>query len=199
MLKFLVGPSLAKRMNRNILYTLANAVFGLCLIVALPFAGPGIHPLFLLLLFALCSTPILSIRRLNDRYALLGIFSFMYFMWFGNLDFIRMFTGEPVPLASDGFMDAAEVLILLSGLSLQLAYRVMATPFKSIPSRPAMDYAEPLLVVGGIIGWGLTTVLVWKFNVHVISDTSAESVARGLKTLSPIETLGFTLANYLQP
>jgi hypothetical protein len=186
-------------MNRNILYTLANAVFGLCVIVALPFAGPGIHPLFLLLLFALCSTPILSIRRLNDRYALLGIFSFMYFMWFGNLDFIRMFSGEPVPLASDGFMDAAEVLILLSGLSLQLAYRVMATASKAIASGPAKDYAESLLVVGGIIGWSLTTVLVWKFNVHVITDSSAESIARGLKTLSPLETLGFMLASYLQP
>ncbi len=123
----------------------------------------------------------------------------MYFLWFGNLDFIRLLTGEPAPFASDGFIDAAEVLILLSGLSLQLAYRVVATASKSIDSRPAKDYAEPLLVVGGIIGWSLTTVLVWKFNVQVITDTSAESIARGLKTLSPLETLGFMLATYLQP
>jgi hypothetical protein len=185
-------------MDRNIAYFAMNGVFLLYIAVTLPFAGAGIHPLFLLLLFALCSTPILSIRRLNDRYALLGIFFFMYFLWFGNLDCIRLATGQPVPLASDGFIDAAEVLILLSGLSLLLAYRVMATP-KPIASGPAKDYAEPLLVVGGIIGWCLTSVLVWKLNVQVISDSSAESIARGLKTVSPVETLGLMLASYLQP
>src|SRR5882762_10254138 len=55
-------------------------------------------------LFAICSTPILLLRSFSDRYALLGIFMAFYFLQFGALDLQHLLLGAEVPVVRTSFL-----------------------------------------------------------------------------------------------
>ena len=65
---------------RAALYPIANVLVWLASI-----AGAAIHDIpfgvviYVCLLFALCSAPLLFLKHINDRYALLALFTLLYF------------------------------------------------------------------------------------------------------------------------
>jgi hypothetical protein len=194
---FLRSASPAVNMNRPKIYVLANAAFLLCIAMGSVLGRGAVHPLYLILLFALCTSPVLSITRLNDRYALLGIFSFLWFLWYGNLDLIRLWSAPAT--APDGrLIDRAEVLILAGGVMVHIAYRLTCRTTLR-PANHARDWSELALMLAGAVVWLASTWLVWKFKVEIIADASVASITRGLSTLSALQTDVFMLATYLQP
>src|SRR5260370_40560996 len=76
------------------LYILANVAFALLVGVACAVGNfPNPRVLHLILVFALCSTPIIDIDGLNGRYALLGLFMLVYFVSYGVSDLSNLLTG----------------------------------------------------------------------------------------------------------
>src|SRR5271156_3369893 len=104
------------------LYVLVNVAFAMLVGVAYGVGGLA-NPrwLYLILLFALCSTPIIDLDGLNGRYMLLALFMFVYFISFGAVDLSDLFTGTDesglAGLASmettSSLLDGAEVVILI--------------------------------------------------------------------------------------
>jgi hypothetical protein len=186
-------------MIQSRLYVAANAAFATCVLAGLMVRGPVVHPLYLLLLFALCSSPILNVRQLNDEYVLLGLFSLLYFFWYGFLDFLHLLSGQIGSSDSGGILDAAEVVILFGGALVQISYRFACRAARPASSALVRDWPEGTLTFIGLTLWVGSTWLVWKYSVEVIADASIESVKRGLASLSPIQADVFMLATYFQP
>jgi hypothetical protein len=160
----------------------------------------GVHPLYLILLFLLCSSPILSINRLNDRYALLAVFSATYFVYYGALDFLHVLSGAlaPVPIYAR-ILAPDELVILVGGLLLQIGYLVSCRTGNVQPRSWPKDWPERTLVWTGAVLWVISTWLVWKFKIEIISDTTIEAERKGLGNLTGLQIIGFMLAGYLQP
>ncbi len=181
------------------LYLIANAVFAICLLSGAMIGGSAAHSLYLLLLFALCSSPILTMRKLIDEYALLALYSLFYFFWYGFLDFLHLFSGQIDSAGSDGVLDNADAVILAGGATLQVAYRFVCRALRPAGPPRIRDWSEATLNFMGLTLWLTSTWLVWTFSVDVMTDASVESVARGLAGLTPLQTDAFMLATYFQP
>src|ERR1039457_735707 len=169
-------------MTRPRRYIAANLAFiALVGIGLLMRSDSGVHPLYLILLYLLCSSPILSINRLNDRYALLAVFSATYFVYYGALDFLHLLSGAlaPAPLSA-GILAADELVILVGGLLAQIGY-LIACRASNVQQHAALkDWPERTVVWGGTALWVISTWLVWKFQVDIVIDTSIEAQTRGL-------------------
>jgi hypothetical protein len=158
-----------------------------------------VHPLYLILLFALCTTPIISIKQLNDRYALLAIFSAVFFMFYGFLDIASLFSNSPGPPAAAGVISKTEIVILLGGILAHVGYRVACHVGGSSTSTSAKDWPEPVLILVGATLWAICTWASWKFRVHIILNATDQATAHGLASMSGIQTAAFMLAVMLQP
>ncbi|HEY4210003.1 MAG TPA: hypothetical protein VGM84_00870 [Steroidobacteraceae bacterium] len=187
-------------MNRVRLFILVNAAFVLCLFVGMGLHGPQTHPLYLIALFALCSSPILNFRQVNDEYFLLHLFSAWYFLWFGVLDFAaQVMGGDGVTTASEGVIDKAEGVILFGGVLFQVFYRLLARGATAKEASTAREWPELTLTVVGIPLWVVSTWLVWRFSLYIVKDTTSDAIRMGLGSLGGLETDMYMLANYFQP
>src|SRR5258708_29531703 len=109
---------------------LANVALALLVGVAYV-AGDFPNPrlLHLILVFALCSTPIIDIDGLNGRYALLGLFMLVYFVSYGVGDLSNLLagsepSGSPSPQGPSAALSKTEAVILVGGIMLVLGYRL---------------------------------------------------------------------------
>jgi len=191
-------------MNRSALYWSANACFGLVALVGGAVAGTAgaVHPLYLILLFALCSTPILLIRSLNDRYGLLALFSFAYFVFYGLLDLTHLlFPSQSVEADTGGLISADELVILVGGVVAHLGYHVGCRLVSAgAPGESRIrDWSEQGLVVWGVVLWAVSTWVTWQLRVHVLVDNSIETASRGFNAMSPLQLDAILIAGYMQP
>jgi hypothetical protein len=186
--------------NRTATYLLANAGFAVVVAIGAGVgSAAGVHLAYLLLLFALCSSVLLNIRRLNDRFALLAIFGAVYFQYFGTLDLISLFRGTGAPQASNDLLSTAELVILAGCGILQVGYRLACRERSAATRQPAKDWPEPALVLFGCVLWVISTWLTWWFKVYVLTDQNGAAISSGLGRLSSLEIIGFLLAGMLQP
>jgi hypothetical protein len=192
-------------MNRVTVYFAANLIFDLLLAIGMAEQSrSGVHILYLAPLFALCSSPLIEMRQLNGRYALLGIFSAAYFVFFGLTEFFDVLSGNPSVEAAHGAISAGEFVILVGAALVQLGNRlsVRLTPeaaAAAAPSQQPKDWPElSVVLVGGLL-WAVTTWLSWRFKIHIVIDTSIENQAIGLASVSGLTIAAYVLAAYLQP
>jgi hypothetical protein len=186
--------------DRVVLYLFANLCFAG--FVATAFAlntSSGVHPAYLILLFALCSTPIIDMKVLNGKYALLGIFSLNYFLFYGSLDVLGLISTQVFASGTDGFMSSTEWVILLGGALSHVGYRIACRAMSKSDRHEPKDWSELTLVIGGVALWTICSALNWQFSVHVITDATAQSMTRGLASLSGLQTTVFMLAHMSQP
>lgn len=189
------------KLNRYLIVVLAFVVVTLAASIVRP--DTGVHVLYLIALFCLCSTPLLDITRLNDRYALLSVFSIVYFVMYGLLDLTTLLfadsrtIGSPLT-TSGGPLSSPELLILVGNLLVQVSYRsvcLIVRPGKSSGG----DWPETTLIVIGTSLWAICTWLFWRFKVNVVVDETVEGINGGLTHLSGLQTTIYMLASYLQP
>jgi hypothetical protein len=187
-------------MNRFVVYAVVNLACAVLVLVGYA-AHPasGVHPAYVVMLLAICTSPILDQRQLNDRYALLTLFSANYLLMFGVLDLQALLMGSVVNVPGSGGVSETEWVILAAGVAAQLGYRLACRQSRASSSAPSADYPESLLVWGGITAWAITTALNWNYYVNIISDATIATQQRGLESLGDAGAIGYMLATYGQP
>jgi hypothetical protein len=191
-------------MNRQALYAAANLCFFALVVVgySIASAADAVHPVYLVLLFALCSSPILSLRALNDRYVLLSLFGFFYFVYYGVIDIATLLlSSTPVNESPGGVFTEAEMLILAGGVAAFGSYHLAVAALRPSAAAEARvrDWSLAGLLLGGGTLWAVSTWLTWKLKVELLVDTMLETMSRAYAAVTPLQLNILQLANYMQP
>jgi len=161
----------ASRDARTTFYVSWNALFSLGVFVA-ALAGPGLNPrpLYLGLLMAICSTPLLWLRQLNGRFVLLSVFLLAYFYFYGAADLVALFA-EHVSTGASGLLSLAEITILAAALMAVGGYRLaLGLHSTRDPAPVARDYPPSLVIGAGLVLWIAGMAGVWWWQVHFQND-----------------------------
>ena len=187
--------------TRGGIYAVAN------LLVALAaFVGSGIHhgvahPVYVVLLFGLCSLPVLQASAVNGRYALLALWSAFYFVMYGALDLRNLVLGSEFGnFASDGVFDPAECVILAGAAAFQVGYQAVCrlAARRGRLSAPK-NWSETMLVLFGIALWCVSSWLTWKYDVDLIVVNSTAAYVASMDAIGGIGVMLFMIARMAQP
>jgi hypothetical protein len=152
--------------NRWPIYGLLNVSFILYVVVAAglgPNANP--RPLYLALLFAICSTPVLVLKKANDRFTSYAIFLGIYFVSYGVVDLIALTSETGVPNTLTDSLTAPELLIVLGGALFALGYQIAAPRQPS--SFAVKDWPKGALLGVGLFLWTAGTYATWYWNIRL--------------------------------
>jgi hypothetical protein len=194
----LMGNDATRNLNA---YLVATAAFAIVVLVGgVVRSVAGVHPFYLVLLFALCGSSFVGVRKLNDRRALLLAFSAVYFLYFGATPLLALFLGPESSAPTNEFMNATEAVILVGCALAQVGYRVASNSSLDTKATAGWkDWSErSMLWIGGGL-WVVSTAMTWQFKVHIVVSTLSEDVEKGLGSLNPWLAGGFILAIMLQP
>ncbi len=189
----------APRKHGIALYVLLNVAFFLVLACGCGVGEPQ-NPrlLYLIILFALCSSCVVDNDGLNGRYALLAIFLGTYFLYFGVQDVTNLFTG-----LSDGAagsqLSVSEQIILAGLICMIVAYRIavsVANPAGRIRRSNDWSLRSTLSVGAALWALGIASTYYWYF--FVVTDKTLEGT-RGIAQLSGWTTSGLILGQMLEP
>lgn len=188
-------------MSRPSLYILVNFLVVIAVVVGFAVHKAGVHPLYVILLFMICSTPIIEARSVNGPYALLVLWSLDFFLMYGALDLRNLIFGiEGEPVESGGLFTSAELLILLGGLLVQVSYRMACRPASTLrPTAPPKDWPELTLMVVGIAMWIVTSWLCWDLSVNILVTNTAAGTMAGLESLGGVKVGIYMIARMAQP
>jgi hypothetical protein len=152
---------------------------------------------YVALLFALCATPLLLMRRLNDRYVLLAIFMALYFLFFGALDFSTLLLGGRALAQRESLFSPAELAILSGGalyLGGYLAGGVLGRP--SLERTPPAEWPRSMVLLMGVVLWLAGIVAVLYLQLVVVPEKG--NGAQGLAAMGPALTFVVMLGNMVQ-
>lgn len=182
------------------LYFATNALFIVAAGIAFAVGGsPNPRLLYVVLLFGICSIPILNITKLNDRYALLGIFLTAYFAFFGATDFVALVTGQPSG-TSTGAISSAEAVILAGAVMLVIGYlasvRIGARKQSTVTTK---EWPTAAIVTVGLLVWLAGTAAMWIWNVYIVVAPTAEATRLGLASVGAYTAAVLILGQMIQP
>jgi hypothetical protein len=186
--------------NRTFLYPIANLAVATAAVMRTSSgdmtSGAAIY---LAVLFALCTAPLLLLKRFNDRYAVLAVFMGLYFLWFGGLDLqtALLGLGDRIPPQRPGFMTSAELAILVGCGCALIGYLFGARSGDLQEQRRRKALAEwpaPLLFLMGVVIWALGTLSVVYFQIVIMP-----SKLGGMAETGPLTTFALMLGHLMQP
>ncbi len=186
--------------NRAGIYAVVNVAFLLVMALASAVhADTGVNVLYLCLLFALCSAPILLLDSLNGRYVLLAILMAFFFLFFGMLDFLDVVFDVQTPAPGEG-MSAAEWGILCGGACLWIGYLTgVRLPGRKPVRSTAVDWPNrTILGVGGAL-WIAGSITTLYLQVFVFQEKTIAATRHGLAELGAGMTFLIMLGNLLAP
>lgn len=155
-------------------------------------AGGDPRIAYLLLLFALCTSPLLLAERLNGPYALLGAFMAVYFLMFGGADLADLFV--PIGLRPAGpAIDAAELMILSGAVLVLAGYMLAVRLWSRRPPAVAEDWAPRTTLMLGLLLWGIGFLASAIWNIIVIPR------AFDVRLPGQFETLAVLLGRVVHP
>ena len=160
--------------------------------------GVGVYVWFL---YTLCSVPLLVLKRLNGRYALLGIFMGLYFVFFGALDFQHLLLGSDMPEPErDGFLTTAECAILLSAVLVLCGYFAGSRAGEREERTSVLaEWPTSVMLLVGVSLWLLGTAAMIYFQVFVSPEKTMYSAHRGMAAMGPLLTFVVMLGHMMQP
>jgi hypothetical protein len=157
-------------------------------------SGDNQRVLYVVLLTAICTSPLLVLEELNGRYILLSSFLAIYYLYFGVADVLALFSSIDRP--NGPFLTAAEAVVLVGGLMVLLGYHSMVRLVASRPQQSvATDWQPGMVVMVGFALWALGTAAVWYWSVHVIVRRSVEVENH----LSALGTTAIMVGRLVQP
>jgi hypothetical protein len=178
--------------NRTTIYQVLNLAALLTLLTGATLHDlPSGRAIFAWMLLALCSAPLLFLRQLNDRYALLGLFMGCYFLFFGAADLQILLLGTEFEQPTRyGLMTPAERLILTGAGAALAGYLLVAVMWK--PDRTQRTLAEwpaAWIVVVGFTLWVIGLAASFYYQIYVVPSKIGYAAAKGLSNMGPILTL----------
>jgi hypothetical protein len=187
-------------LQRYVIYGALNLVFFLVVVMASSIGSPQNPRItYLILLFALCSTPAINLDGLNGRYALLAIFSLAYFVMFGVADLFALAQGT-ITERSMSMLSAAEAVILAGGAVLFVCYRLMVSLSDTIGREEMVkDWSKGAVLWTGLAMWVIGTYATYEWYVYIVTAETNEAVKKGLQSLSAYQTSAYILAQMMQP
>ena len=185
-------------------------VLNLCVLVA-ALGGSAAHDVefglvvYVSVLFAICSTPVLLLRSFNDRYALLGIFMAFYFLQFGALDLQHLLLGVEVPVVRTSFLTPAEVAILVGGAlilggylgGVELGRRGGAVDRNAV--RPPAEWSAQTMLVLGLLVWIAGTAAILYFQLFAAPEKTVQSTKSAFENMGQGLTFIVMLGSMMQP
>lgn len=140
----------------------------------------GVHPLYLILLFAICTTFIIDTRRWNDRNALLAVFSVVYFQFYGIIDLETLFGlhQEAPALINGPVLSQTELMVLIGGALVQVAYRLVCQTWDASHRADPEDWPEATLLWVGLPLFAACAYLKWLAHVDlfITNDSATEDL-----------------------
>lgn len=176
-------------------FVVANLCFVAMLVTATVLTGAQPPLLYLVLLFSLCSTPILVADSLHGRFSILILFMPIFFVFYGMADVVAAFHPR-AGLASDGVLSltGGELAILVGALLFLIGFLFSVSAFSPQSNNWITQEWRftPMLWVGiGLWLAGFVSTAVWQFGFadrlgsKDISATAATAVM-ALRTLHPV-------------
>jgi hypothetical protein len=191
-------PPPKRRINT---YLALNAAF-IVMIFLLDGIGGGANPriLYLILLFAVCSTPVIDLDGLNGKFVLPSLYLGFYFVSYGLLDVTNLMRGVSSEIVPSIF-SVTEAVILAGSIMMLIGYRTAMAlgSRRALQASPARDWPVKAILIMGVSLWFIATVGTYYLNVYLITDNSPEAAKRGLETMGPYGTTAFMLATMFQP
>jgi hypothetical protein len=182
------------------LYAALNLGFLLLIGIAVAFSGmDNARFVYLLLLFALCSTSVIDLDGLNGRYSLLAIFMLAYFVFYGVGDLTALIFAR-VTVVTESAVTMTEAVILVGGVMLVLGYRLIVWAMEQRRPRPeAKDWSLSAALIIGLIIWAIGTFATYRWYVVIITAATNEATRKGLNSLSTLSATLYILAQIMQP
>jgi hypothetical protein len=187
------------RSSRLAIWLVVNLSFVVLVTLAAAQRGGDDRVLYVSALFALCSTPVLCVDRLNGRYVLLAILAPFYFVLYGMLDLLGMLFGGYPPSIQAG-AHVAEAGILCGMVCLLLGYFAGAR-LASVPGADdrAKDWPQSFILLVGLTIWVLGSLSILYFQIYVVPEKTVEATRRGLASMGPLLTFVVLLGNLVAP
>ena len=161
--------------------------------------APGGEVIYLFLLLAVCTSPILLMETMNGPYVLLGLFMAVYFAFFGALELFKLLGGESISLDGE-FLSATEAGLLLGAVCTLVGYLVgvkVGTP-REIDSS-TKDWSRGMLLAVGCGIWLLGAADILYYQVWVIPEKTNAATSRGLASLGAGMTFIIMLGQLAEP
>jgi hypothetical protein len=187
------------RSNRLAIWVAANICFVALMAAAASQRGGDPRVLYLSALFALCTTPILCVVRLNGPYVLLSVFAPFYFLLFGMLDVVGILFGA-YPASTLAGSEAAEWGILAGLACILFGYLASVRRARArAAGRPARDWPQAFILIIGLAVWLAGSAAMLYLQIYVMPEKTIEASRRGLASMGPVLTFFVLLGNLLAP
>jgi hypothetical protein len=150
------------------------AVLGLPLGAALSGASTA-HLTYVVLLLAICASPVILIDSLASVYTILGFAMVVYFASFGLADAVAVLQPAKQPPPNYVGIDTAEIALLLGALMQVLGFLVGVSLWKQSKSGSRKEWSLPLLLPLGLGLWvaGMLVILIQALVLQVDNSDAA--------------------------
>ncbi len=177
-----------------IIYAALNIAVWVVLIVGAAIGGGSIAELpYVAVLFALCASPLPFVGRLNGTFAMLGVAFLAFFIEFGLLDAVHMFSPQPAS-ATGAIFSAGEVMILVSAILKILGFHLGARISNSRRGvDTARDWSSNLLAPLGLLLWASGIAALLYQGLFLQLDNSDVAVRAAYTSLGSWGTAGMLL------
>jgi hypothetical protein len=185
---------------RTSLYAGLNLAVLLLMLIGTAVSSPS-NPRFVyvILITALCSSPLLRMDRTNGQYFLLAVYLGFAFVFFGFGDVMGIMFGR-TPEGTGGILSGAECVILVSLIGLTAGYHITVRQSpKKLSDGGAGDWSFSAVIATGLTFWFIGTASLTYWQVFIIGDRSNATLVKNLSALGQGYTTLFMLGQLIQP
>lgn len=187
---------------RTTIYLAMNGIVFLGSIIGAPIHDvPFGAVVYVCALTALCTMPLLFLKRLNDQHILVALFMAVYFLCFGALDLQVLLVGtDRLQQERTAFLTAPELAILVGAVAVLVGSAlgvVWGEPRQQ--RRPAAEWSAGSILVIGFAIFVLGTMASLDFQIVVAPTKLGFAAAREMASMGPVLTFMLMLGNMMLP
>jgi len=193
--------SLSKE-TRWFAYVALNVVFCAVLVVGAAVGGGSLARLpYVVVMFAICTSPIPFIDRLNGAYAILGVAMMIYFAEFALLNAVSMFSSPKRPAIEVWGLTPGERLLIIGAFVKILGFHIAVRLWNAREHTGSTnDWPRQLLVPGGVLLWTAGCAATMYQSLVIVVDNTDAATTAGFTKLGVWGTSGMLLiGNYAGP
>lgn len=151
--------------------------------------------LYLCVLFAICTSPMLLVDKLNGRYTVLCAFMTFFFIFYGGSDLVDIGSAVDFSSGRSDILSLAEIAILIGAALLAAGYHTAVVLGARRRQAPEIkDWSGSALLIVGLALWGAGLLANWIWQVEVLKRAFGP-----MQGVEAGETLLLMTARLVQP